>query len=327
MPTFPLRATAAAIAALAMASLAGCAGADSGAGVGTADDAGLRVVASTDVYGDIAFAVGGNLVTVTSIIENPAQDPHSYEGTARVQLELSRADVVIDNGGGYDDFVGTLLAGAGNDKAARITATALFDATDADTAAEAPANANAPANEHVWYDLGTMRRVAEALADEFSAQDSAHAEEYAANASEFAAGIATLEQRAGEVRAEVGTGSGNNQGASAVSSEPVPLFLLAECGIVDRTPVKFAEAIEAESDVAPLALAETLALVRERGVAMVAYNEQTSGAATARLVEQAKESGVPVVTFTETLPEGDTYLEWMAANIDAIASALAESRS
>ena len=39
----------------------------------------IPVVASTDVYGAVVQAVGGDRVTVTSLIDDPAADPHSYE--------------------------------------------------------------------------------------------------------------------------------------------------------------------------------------------------------------------------------------------------------
>ena len=71
----------------------------------------LRVVASTDVYGDIARAVAGTHADITSFIDDPAQDPHSYEANARNQLAISKADVVIENGGGYDDFVDRMRVG------------------------------------------------------------------------------------------------------------------------------------------------------------------------------------------------------------------------
>ena len=60
-------------------------------------------------------AVGGDLVDVTSIITSGSQDPHSYEPSARDQLSVSRADLVIENGGGYDAFVDALLESSGSD--------------------------------------------------------------------------------------------------------------------------------------------------------------------------------------------------------------------
>jgi zinc/manganese transport system substrate-binding protein len=70
---------------------------------------GINVVASTNVYGDIAKVVGGDKVSVTAIINKTSQDPHSYEATAQDRLAVSKADLVVENGGGYDDFLHTLV--------------------------------------------------------------------------------------------------------------------------------------------------------------------------------------------------------------------------
>src|SRR6478609_11298297 len=64
----------------------------------------INVVASTNVYGDIARAIGGDKVSVTAIITKTSQDPHSYEATAQDRLAISKAELVIENGGGYDGF-------------------------------------------------------------------------------------------------------------------------------------------------------------------------------------------------------------------------------
>src|SRR3954470_11452706 len=94
------------------AALAGC--------TGSAYDspAGIRVVASTNVYGSLATTIGGAQAVVTSIIDDPSKDPHEYQADARTQLAISRAQVVIENGGGYDDFVGTMLSASGNTRVA-----------------------------------------------------------------------------------------------------------------------------------------------------------------------------------------------------------------
>ncbi|WP_165063146.1 metal ABC transporter solute-binding protein, Zn/Mn family [Marisediminicola senii] len=83
----------------------------------------VQVVASTDVYGDIASRIGGDHVEVTSIISGAAQDPHSYEATARDQLALSNAQLVVENGGGYDPFIDTMLGASGSDDVVVVTAT------------------------------------------------------------------------------------------------------------------------------------------------------------------------------------------------------------
>src|SRR3954451_24562021 len=93
--------------AAAVLLLAGCGnGAAATASYGRVD-----VVASINVWGDVAATIGGDRVHVTSIVSDPAADPHSFEPTARTRLAVSRADVVIENGGGYDDFMARLLYG------------------------------------------------------------------------------------------------------------------------------------------------------------------------------------------------------------------------
>src|SRR5689334_11211106 len=96
-----------AVAAAAALALSGCSAASAGS-----DDGTLRVVASTNVYGDIAATIGGDDIKVTSLMDDPAQDPHSFEASAQNQLAVSKADVVIENGGGYDDFMQSLLKGS-----------------------------------------------------------------------------------------------------------------------------------------------------------------------------------------------------------------------
>nr|WP_277925519.1 zinc ABC transporter substrate-binding protein [Sediminivirga luteola] len=94
-----------------LALVAGC-GSGQGGDAGQGDSGALQVVTSTDVYADIVSTIGGDLVEVTPIIDDPTIDPHSYEATAQDQLVLSRADAVVINGGGYDEFVEMMLAAA-----------------------------------------------------------------------------------------------------------------------------------------------------------------------------------------------------------------------
>ncbi|MDQ1513509.1 MAG: zinc/manganese transport system substrate-binding protein, partial [Microbacteriaceae bacterium] len=90
------------LAAAAVLALSGCAATP---GADAASGGPVRVVTSTDVWADIVRQVGGPGVTVTPIITDPGRDPHDYESDVRDQLEVSRARIVVENGGGYDDFL------------------------------------------------------------------------------------------------------------------------------------------------------------------------------------------------------------------------------
>ena len=148
-------------------------------------DAGIRIVASTNVYGDLAETIGGEFVSVTSVIDDAAKDPHEYEADARTQLALSKADLVVRNGGGYDDFIDTMLAASGNDDVTMIDAVEVsgFDTDAADF------------NEHVWYDYQTVAQVVTALESRMSALDPVHADEFASNASQLQEGTRVLAGR------------------------------------------------------------------------------------------------------------------------------------
>ncbi len=112
------------------------------------------------------------------------------------------------------------------------------------------------------------------------------------------------------------------EGTGVAITEPVPAYLLAELGLDNLTPEAFSEAIEEGADVPPLALDETLALFADGRVALLAYNAQTASPETERVREAAEAAGIPVVDFTETLPDGADYLSWMTDNVEAVAGAL-----
>ncbi len=267
-------------------------------------DGRLSIVASTDVYGSIALAVGGNLVDVTSLIDDPAQDPHSFEANARVQLELSKADIVIENGGGYDDFVDTMLASNDKSKLTVLNVTTISGK-----------KVTADLNEHLWYDFPTIETLVGRLVTEFSAKAPTSASIFENNAEIFVERLAGLEQREAMLKQQFG-------GTGVAITEPVPNYMLEASGLTVVTPEAFSKAIEEGTDVAPQVLQQTLALFPDRKAAVLVYNEQTAGPQTQAVLTAAVDAGTPVVPVTETLPAGDNYLDWMTANLKALERAL-----
>jgi len=299
MPAPTRTAAATLTAALALAVVAGC-GTDDAA---SADD-GVHVVASTDVYGDLVATVGGDRVDVTSVIDDPSADPHSYEASVRTQLAVSQADLVVQNGGGYDDFMQTLLSTVDADP----TVLTAVQVAGVDTDAEG-------FNEHVWYDLAAMSDLVGQVADALSTIDPDGAEDYAAHAGQLEQGIADLVTREEQART-------TTDGAGVAVTEPVPGYLLDALGAQDRTPAEFSEAIEEGGDVSPAVLRQTLDLFSSGQVRALVYNEQTTGPQTEQVLDAARTAGVAVVPVTETLPDGEGYLSWMGGNLDAVVAAL-----
>jgi zinc/manganese transport system substrate-binding protein len=290
-----------------LALLAGC-GSSSDSADAKSAPAKVPVVASTNVYGDIVRNIGAGKVDVTSVISDPDQDPHSYEADTQNQLALSKAKVVVENGGGYDDFVDRMLKSGHNDSAQVINAVEVSGRT---------APKGGELNEHVWYDFPTVARVADRISAALAEADPADAAAFRKNATAFKAKLAPLEAKEAQIKKEHG-------GEAVAITEPVPLYMTEASGLVNRTPPAFSEAIEEGDDVSPRVLQESLALFSGGKVKVLVYNEQTSGPQTEKSEAAAKAAGIPVVPVTETLPKGKDYLGWMTANVDALASALAK---
>ncbi|MFT4008702.1 MAG: zinc ABC transporter substrate-binding protein [Nocardioidaceae bacterium] len=286
--------------------LAGCSNSDSSDGTKTSDTTtSVSIVASTNVYGDIAESIAGDHADVTSLITSSSQDPHEYEASAQDKLALDDADIVVKNGGGYDPFIDTLMDSSS-------TNAAVLDAVEISGFKADPGE---ELNEHVWYSFPTVAKVAETLSQELATVDPDNAGTYQANYEAFAKQIDGLETSAKTLKATVG-------GRGAAITEPVPLYLLEAVGLVNKTPSEFSEAVEEGDDVPPRVLQQTLDLFKEDSVAVLAYNSQTADDTTEQVSAAAKAAGIPVVDFTETLPAGQSYIQWMQSNIDNLADAL-----
>ena len=273
-----------------------------------ADDGVVRIVASTNVYGDIAASVAdvdGANVEITSVIDSPDQDPHEFQANGRVQLALSQADIVIENGGGYDDFIDTMLSASGNDDAIVINA---VEASELDADAEG-------FNEHVWYDLATVIAVGTELAGALGEVDDDRATEYAAAAAEFANRC----RRSSPPRSKL---ERRSPARAPIVTEPVPGYLLDRIEVTDITPPEFSEAIEEDTDVPPALLQSVLNLIGDGSAAIVVYNAQTGGPQTDAVLDIAGEFQVPAVAVTETLPDGLHYVEWQQGLQDLIVESL-----
>lgn len=321
-----------AVAAATAVVLTACGGQDTPA----ADNGKIKVVASTNVWGSVVEAVGGDAVDVTAIIDDPSGDPHSYESKPSDVAAVRDARLVVFNGGGYDDFFATLL-GPETEGVKRIEAFPISgkasghseephadetgephseephaDETHSDEPHAEDGHDHA-VNEHVWYDFETVHKVAEQAAADLGAIAPDKKATFEANAKDFGA---KLDELAAKVE-------GRGAGKKVVETEAVAHYLLDAAGVEDVTPESFGDAVEQETDVPAAALAEVLTLVEQKQVAALVNNAQTQNAATGQVVEKARSAGVPVVEVTETLPEGATgYLDWMTKQVDALVGAL-----
>ena len=105
----------------------------------------IAVVTGMDFYGEVAQQVAGSHGKVTSFINNPSVDPHDYQPGTKQAQELGHANVIIENGVGYDSWMNKLIKSSGNSKARVVNVSHLVGKKDGD-------------NEHLWYQPTTVKK-------------------------------------------------------------------------------------------------------------------------------------------------------------------------
>lgn len=260
----------------------------------------IQVVSSLDFYGEAAQAVLGQQGQVKSIINSPSLDPHSYEPTTNDAKAVAQADVVIENGLGYDQWLAKVVAGSNNKKQKVVKISRLMQRTDGD-------------NEHLWYDLNTMPKLTRQLMQQFSQIDPQHRATFQKNGQAYLKKLAQL-------RAEVTTLKKQANGQKVAVSEPVFNDALAEMGYQVANQ-HFAKAIEDGTDPSPKDIAQMRQLIQKHQIAFLVVNKQEESPIIQQMHDLARQEKVPVVQVTETLPANQTYLTWMQQQFKAVRKA------
>jgi zinc/manganese transport system substrate-binding protein len=263
----------------------------------------VAVVAAENAYGSIAAQIGGRHVAVTSILRDPAADPHLFTADTGTGLEVARAGLVIQNGAGYDTFIDRLEDAAPSGDRVVVTV------------ADVLGTHGAGANPHLWYDVPRLGRVAGGIAAGLERADPRHRVDYRA-------GLARFERRLAPLRHEVAAIRARDGGAPVAYTEPVPGYLLVAAGLRNLTPPAFSRAIEDGLEPTASAVADMTGLLTGHRVRALLVNTQAVSPITSRIRSAAVAAGIPVVGVTETLPDGETFQAWQLRQARALARAL-----
>ena len=274
------------------------------AGGGTADPKGvISAIGAENQYGDVIGQVGGAYVTVTSIMSNPNTDPHTFEASAQVAQEINGAQLVVQNGVGYDGFMNSLESTAGGGHKI-IDVQQLLGLPDSTP------------NPHLWYNPTTMPKVASAIAADLAQIDPAHASYYKANAASF---TASLSAWTGAIAAFKSA----HPGTPVATTEPVADYMLQAAGADNLTPFTFQADIMNGTDPSPQDTALQNSLFTQHKVKVFLYNQQVTDSLTESFIKLAQENGIPVVGVYETMPTpGYDYQTWMEAEVSALNKAV-----
>lgn len=264
----------------------------------------INVVAAENFYGDVAQQIGGNGVSVTSILSNPDQDPHLFEASPSVARAISAARIVIYSGIDYDPWVEKLLSAAKNSDRKTIIVAELAGKKTGD-------------NPHIWYDVGTMLIFAKTLANDLGSADPAHQADYQQRLAQFQKSLAPVEAEIAALRSRLA-------GTEVTATEPVFGYMIEALGMKSRNP-SFQLAVMNNTEPSASDVAAFEDDLKQHRVKLLIYNSQASDPIAEHMMKLAKASDIPVVGANETEPPGLTYQAWMQSELDAVDRALPKS--
>jgi zinc/manganese transport system substrate-binding protein len=282
---------------------AGCSSTTS-SGTGSTRSA-LAAVAAEDFWGSLLRQLGGDKISVTSIISDPNVDPHDYEPKSSDGMELAKAGIVVVNGVGYDTWAEKLLAA--NPVPARVVINIgdLVGAKNGD-------------NPHRWYSPSDVATAIDAMTGALKRADAADAAYFDQQHDQL---TSVALKPYDDVRAQIRS---TYAGTPIGISESIFAPMAADLGLEVLTPERFADAIAEGNE--PTA-ADKQAVDRQiaaKEVKVFVYNSQNSTPDVRALVDKSKKAGIAVSTVTETLtPKGATFEEWQTRQLTDLRRALA----
>jgi zinc/manganese transport system substrate-binding protein len=279
------------------------------AATAASNDGKIVAVGAESQYADVISQVGGEYVQASAIMSNPNTDPHSFEASIAVAREVGNAQLIVQNGIGYDDFMNSIESASPDSGRTVINVQRLLKLPDSTP------------NPHLWYDTATMPRVADAIAAALSAIQPSHAAYFTANAAAFTASLKPLAAAIASFKAAY-------PGTTVATTEPVADYLLTALGADNLTPWTFQADIMNGVDPSPQNVAVQRALFTGHKVRVFLYNQQVTDALTQSFITLAEQNHIPVVGVYETMPEpGYDYQTWMQTEVQDLREAVADKVS
>lgn len=266
----------------------------------------VRVVAAENFWGSIASQLGGAHAHVVSIITNPNTDPHSYEPTASDARTLADAQLVIENGIGYDPWVPKLLSADGGNPSV-LNVGDLLGVADG-------------GNPHRWYNPTDVRTVIAQIVTDLQHRDPADAGYFAARETAYeTTALQHYDAAIAAIRVKYA-------GVPVGASESVFAMLARALGLDLITPPTFLKAISEGTDVSAADKETIDTQIKDHQIRVYVYNSQNITPDVQAQLQEVKAAHIPYATITETLsPAQSTFQTWQTRELLGIARALAQA--
>ncbi len=269
----------------------------------------ITAIGAENEYANVLAQIGGRYVRVSSVLDNPNTDPHTFEASPAVAQKVSSASLIVQNGVGYDSWISKMEQASPNPQRKVIVAQNVLGLP-----------ASTP-NPHLWYDPKTMPAVARAMAADLSDLVPAHKAYFQKNLAAFDRSLAPWLSAIAAFKAKYAH-------TAVATTEPVADYLLTAMGITNLTPFRFQADIMNGVEPSPQDISLVDTFFSQHKAKVFVYNQQVTDALTTSIRQAALRAGVPVVGVYETMPTpGYRYQSWMLAEVQAIQKAVTAKTS
>ena len=263
----------------------------------------IEVVAAENFWGSLVSQLGGTRVQVLSIVTNPNTDPHDYESSAAAARAVAEAGYVIQNGAGYDDWMGKLLA-ASPDESRRVFNVGAY-------LGKRPGD-----NPHLWYNPDYVTAAENHIEADLTALDPGSSAYFTARRKATDAAFAGIRAQLAQIRRTAA-------GRPVASTESIFVYLARYLGLRLISPPAFMNAVSEGNDPPAASVAEMTRQLSARQADVLVYNKQTATALTTSIRELAASNHIPVVGVTETIqPQEASFQRWFGGELTALRRAL-----
>lgn len=270
-----------------------------------AEAAADTVVATTNVWADVAGSVLGE--AVPAVISNPATDPHDFEPAAADLAKVTQAKVLVANGGTYDNAI-YKAADPANVISALPLSSEEHDHEHEHEGEHAGHDHAHDENEHIWYDTTVVREVADKLAK--AAEDNG-----------VQADTAELNKRLDDVDAKLDA----LPVARIAQTHPIADSIVENSALEDVTPEDYRQATLNHIEPSSAAVAALITQLENGEVDLLINNPQTPSALTDRILAAAEQNDVPVIDIAETPQGGVDFFDYLDEIANTLTDKLANS--
>jgi len=263
----------------------------------------LQVVAAENFWGSLVTQLGGTHVQVLSIVSDPNADPHEYESNTADAEAIAKANYVIVNGAGYDDWALQLISASNSPGQKVLNVANLLGQT-------------VNSNPHFWYSPYYVNDTVHQMYLDLVSLDHADSGYFTQQYTSLNASLGVYNARIDEIKSQF-------NGTEVASTESIFEYLANATGLDLVSPPAFMEAVAEGNDPPAQSVVQFQQQLQSGKVSVLVYNEQTITQLTQSIKALAAQNGVQVVGVTETIQPPDvSFQTWMNAQLINLQNAL-----